>query len=210
MTFSTDVPNASQSPGQFPPQAKANWTRLQAMINGDHQFNNTQPAPNNDGYHKVVHWVNQVGAFGDGTPANIVGTGQLYTKNFNSTQHMFYRSGTTNVEIPITPVPIWAYVSFIGSSAAIQGTAFNCTVVRTNSGRYTLTFAPALPSANYVPVIQHMRNTALVRAGLIGTVVPSTTYSDSVTASTLKIQFTDGAANFEDPLRVMVAIVGGW
>lgn len=50
MTFDPNVPNGSQSPGQFPAQNLTNYTRLKALINGNHVFNDT--AQPDDGIHK--------------------------------------------------------------------------------------------------------------------------------------------------------------
>jgi hypothetical protein len=52
MTFDPSVPNASQSPGLFPPQNSTNFNRLQTIIGADHVFNNT--AQTTDGVHKQV------------------------------------------------------------------------------------------------------------------------------------------------------------
>lgn len=53
MSFNTNVPNASQSPGLFPAQNGTNFTRLKAIIDNDHLFNDTADAAT-DGRHKQV------------------------------------------------------------------------------------------------------------------------------------------------------------
>lgn len=58
MSFNTVVPNAGQSPGIFPTQSNTNFSRLQALISGDHQFNNS--AAQNDGKHKQVTYIDRV------------------------------------------------------------------------------------------------------------------------------------------------------
>lgn len=57
MTFSTVVPNAGQSPGIFPAQNQTNFTRLKALINSEHVFNDTTQA--NDGCHRQMTLVNR-------------------------------------------------------------------------------------------------------------------------------------------------------
>lgn len=57
MSFNTIVPNGAQSPGIFPAQNNANFTRLQKIISGDHQFNNSVAA--NDGCHKQATYINK-------------------------------------------------------------------------------------------------------------------------------------------------------
>ena len=53
MTFNPNVPNLFQSPGVFPPQNNNNFARLKAIINHDHQFNDTEDIAT-DGVHKQV------------------------------------------------------------------------------------------------------------------------------------------------------------
>lgn len=160
MSYNTNVPDTSQSPANFPGQAATNWSRLKTLINADHQFNDSAAA--NDGYHKVVHWVNQSGAFGDNTPAPIAGVGQSYTKSVTTTgtsgattEHLMYHQGTGGLaanESCLSVCPVRAAINFDGVTMANTRWAFNCTVVRNSAGNYTLTFPTALPSANYIAI----------------------------------------------------------
>jgi hypothetical protein len=85
MTFNTNVPDASQSPGLFPTQNNTNFTRLQAIIAGDHQFNNTAPSapPNNDGVHKQVTLINRANPSSVPTGSNSMFYGKLATDTVN-------------------------------------------------------------------------------------------------------------------------------
>jgi hypothetical protein len=133
---------------------KNNFTYLQTDIGTDHNFT-TDPNADGDGYHTVIHYVNQSGALGGGTPAPIMGVGQLYTKTITNesgaAEQLFYQQGTdaTNAtECCLTVVPIRASVS-VNPAGAIQGTAFNATVAHTGTGAYTVTFPNPLPSEFY-------------------------------------------------------------
>ena len=57
MTFDSNVPNGSQSPGLFPSQNQTNMTRIKAIIQGDHVFNDSFAA--NDGVHNQSTYVNR-------------------------------------------------------------------------------------------------------------------------------------------------------
>lgn len=65
-----------------------NFQYLQTDIGTDHNFTgNTATAA--DGYHKVIHFVNQ-----GSDPSVVTNIGQLYTKTVGSTQQLFYESGS--------------------------------------------------------------------------------------------------------------------
>lgn len=57
MSYNQAIPNASQSPGLFPPQSVANFTRLKTIINADHVFNNAAQAT--DGLHRQTTLINR-------------------------------------------------------------------------------------------------------------------------------------------------------
>lgn len=95
MTFNVSVPNASQSPSVFPPQASTNWTRIRDNFNVDHNFLNT--FANNQGMHKQVNFLAKTSSsvplpidsngilFGYADP-NVIDPGtQLYWYNGNAT-----------------------------------------------------------------------------------------------------------------------------
>jgi len=76
MSFNPNVPNASQPPDLFPPQNATNFSRLQTIIQKDHQFNET--AQVTDGVHKQVTMIARALA----TPASLpAGTQALTWKN---------------------------------------------------------------------------------------------------------------------------------
>ena len=88
ISYNPDVPNPPNSPSVDVPLMKINTNAISSIIGIDHQtfnFPNT-----NSGYHKVIHFTNQ-----GSDPAQIVGTGQLYTKG--SDQVLWYENGNGNV-----------------------------------------------------------------------------------------------------------------
>jgi hypothetical protein len=106
-TYNAGVPNASQSPGQFPVQGQANFSRLKTIINTDHVFNDT--AVNfTDGIHRQVTMITR------DDPVAPLPSGQsaiLYSKlDANSRAQLWYYNGDvrTNLTavIPETIGPI--------------------------------------------------------------------------------------------------------
>lgn len=81
MTFSTNVPNAAFSPGLFPAENNTNFTRLKAIISGDHVFNDT--AAENDGIHNQVTLVNRDSPSALVAGANSMFYGRTATDNVN-------------------------------------------------------------------------------------------------------------------------------
>lgn len=75
MTFSTIVPNASQSPGLFPAQNNTNFTRLKSIIDADHLFTDTSAT--NQGAHRQVTFINRAVPVGLPIGTNAI----LYTAN---------------------------------------------------------------------------------------------------------------------------------
>src|SRR5258708_24372502 len=64
-----------------------NFQYLQTDLSVDHNFT-TNTATTADGYHKVIHFVNQ-----GGNPAPVAGVGQLYTVTSGGDQQLAYESG---------------------------------------------------------------------------------------------------------------------
>lgn len=94
MTFDALIPLASDSPGIFPAQSQANFTRLRDIIAADHQFNNSAAA--NDGYHNLIHMTPQA------PTGALAGVGRLYVKDVAGVIQLFYRD-SAGTEYEITP-----------------------------------------------------------------------------------------------------------
>lgn len=216
MTWDANKPSSSESPALAPAQIQTNWQRLQAIITADHFFATT--ADGSQGYHKVVRWINQ-----GSSPAYITNVGQTFTKSvtvtYDSTDitapQLFYRisDGTNQRESPISIVPILAFVNFDGTTAGSGSSqtirsSYNVTsVTRTtsSSGLYTITF-PSLPTNAYSVSITGMRNGS---GEVFGYVNGSTTYTDSVNTTTLKIGFQSSGGNLRDVVMGNVIVFGG-
>ena len=193
MTFSTAVPAATDSPAIFPAQNQTNMTRLKTIVQADHQFNLTAAA--NDGYHNLIHMTIQ-------TPSGaLASTGRRYVKTSAGRVHAFYMDDT-GAEYQETPtMPIRAAVNFNGTGAIGNQSLrsqFNVTSVnKTSTGHYTVTFTTAMPDANYIVQLTGMRNSDLQA---LGYVQGDATYSNSVSTTTLKIQFLGGSSSTVDVL----------
>lgn len=196
MTYNPNLPQASDKIRNFPADVTTNnWPRLQTIVSADHQFN--LAAATNDGYHKIIHFVNQAGAFGDGTPVPISGVAQLYTKTIVGEQHLFLMPGTASNAVtdeqPISPCVARAYVNFDGTGAVgnqALRSAFNVlTVNKTGTGRYTISWAIAMPSsagvAQYCPLITGGRSSGPNVFGQVATGA----YNTNVTTTALNIEF---------------------
>ena len=218
MSYSTNIPNTNQSPSLFPGQAATNWTRLKTLVNADHQFNDGAAA--NDGYHKVVHWGNQVGALGDNTPAPIAGVGQLYTKSVTTTgtsgattEQLMYHQGTGGLaanEASLSVCPVRAAINFNGATLAVRW-AYNCTVASAVVGAnttYTITFTSALPSVNYVAVISAGREDS-VFSPMVGQHAP-VAYATAHTTGAFQFTISNGQnVGIGTATVINVVIMGG-
>jgi hypothetical protein len=201
MTFNAAVPLNSDSPGIFPAQNQTNMARLQTLLGADHQFNLTAAA--NDGWHNVVHLTQQA-------PSGVLAaTGRLYAKSSASRIHAFYMDDT-GAEYQMTPtMPIRAAVNFNGTGAngvKTMRSQFNvASVTKTATGAYTIAFTTAMPDANYIVMATGMR--ATVGDISNGQVTGDTTYSNSVTTTSVKVQFNGGSSSLADVLMGNIIIL---
>lgn len=203
MTYNVTVPNASQSPSLLPGQANANFTRLKELINADHVFNDTMQTT--DGVHRQCTLIDRADpvSLPSGTDAILYSwedaSGQSQLKLYNGTSIF-----------QITP-GIVAAVNFDGRSSTpdvnrIRGTALNVSgIVRNGAGLYTITFSSAMPDANYIISGMGMRNE--VGAVSAPCVLGDTTYSNSITAGSVKILFAGGGTNGQDVIMGSIIIM---
>ena len=96
MTFDPNVPNASQSPGLFPPQNNTNFARLKTIINADHVFNDSPQAT--DGVHRQCTMIARAMPVGLPTGTNAI----LYTwlDSLSRAQLRFYNGA---LDFQLTP-----------------------------------------------------------------------------------------------------------
>jgi hypothetical protein len=84
-----------------------NFQYLQTDLSTDHNFTGNT-ATSGDGYHKIIHFVNQ-----GSDPSVVTNIGQLYTKTVGATQQLFYENGLGQV----------SQISATATSATAKGTA---------------------------------------------------------------------------------------
>ncbi len=77
-------------------------------------------------------------------------------------------------------------------------------VVKNSTGNYTVNISPTLPNNNYVVQLTGMRDSNLQALGYI---LGNATYGNSVTTSSLKIQFLGGSSSSVDVLMGNVTIL---
>lgn len=216
MTWSASIPNASASPASFPTQAQTNWSRLQAIITADHLFSTSSSS--DQGYHKIVHWVNQGGDLGDNSPAPSTGVGQLYTKTVTTTgisatagagEHLCYQRGTNGAalqEASLSACPVRASVNFDSRSsngAATINWGFNVAdVQRTAEGRYTINFTTDLPSTYYIVT------GSVVQASIVTATRSATVVSRVKAVGSVQITCSSQGGNL-DPDSFDIVIYGG-
>jgi len=107
MTFNPAIPLNSDSPGIFPAQSQANFTRLQTIMSSDHQFNLTAAA--NDGWHTLIHLIPQA-------PSGILAnTGRAYVKSTGGLIQFFYMDDA-GTEYQLTPQSVTEVSKIIGTA----------------------------------------------------------------------------------------------
>ena len=183
MTFNAAIPLNSDSPSIFPTQSQTNYARLQTLLGADHQFNLSAAA--NDGYHTLVPLIPQAPS------GALASRGRLYGKSSAGRIHQFYMD-SSGTEYQISPtMPIRAAVAFDGTGV-IQGTAYNVSsVTQLSTGSFTITFANAMPDANYFVQVTGMRaGTGDVCNGSI----LGGTFGSNVTTGLVKVMFTGGSS----------------
>ena len=199
MTFSTQVPVASQSPQLFPAQANVNFTRLKTIINADHVFNDSTQTT--DGVHRQVTLINRA------TPVSLpVGTnGIMYSflDGAGQTQLRFYNG---NTDVQITGSNILAMVNFNGISGAVIRKQFNVSsITRLSTGKYKLTFTNSLPNTNYIVTFGGMRDQEDLS---VGCVTGDSTYGNSVKTNELYVSFYGSTSSERDVFMGNIVIFG--
>lgn len=82
-------------------------------------------------------------------------------------------------------------------------------IVRTGTGLYTITFASALPSANYLVLGGAIRNNASASSELLFEVQASTSLTSVKSTTTLKIMTRSDGGTAHDPLQAWFVCFGG-
>lgn len=210
--YTPAIPQLTDIPSQSAPLFAANYSYLQSWGNKDHNFS-SNTANATDGYHKVIHNINQAGTYGDNTPAPIVGIGQLYTKTIAGSQQLFYHQGTgatANNEAALSVAPVRAAVLFDGTGAILNaGNAkFNVTsVTKTGFPTYIVNFTLALPSNFYFWQMTGFDNSG---NPVIAAPRKSGTYGTFITTTSIEVQFLNqNGTNITGLTAGSVIIFGG-
>lgn len=113
MTFDPAIPKAAQSPGLFPAQNNTNYTRLKAIINHDHVFNDTEQV-DTDGIHRQMTLVSRAHPVSLPTGVNSM----LYSFS-GTTQQLWFYDGSTNFQL--TPPQDLYPIRVVGSASVTAG-----------------------------------------------------------------------------------------
>jgi len=150
MTFSVNVPVATQSPGLFPAQMNTDLSRLKLIIEGNHQFNDTVGVPNTDGFHNRVDYINP--AIIPTIPAGANATGYSFITTMGTA---IPRSETFTLTAQGSMITSGCRASVVfsgtaGAGAATMHSSYNVTsVTNVGTGLYDITFSFNLANANY-------------------------------------------------------------
>lgn len=203
MTFNPSIPLTGDSPGIFPAQSQANFTRLQTIIEQDHQFNNT--AETNDGWHNIVHLTAQA-PVAAGPPA----AGRLYAQASGLGRlHAFYMDDTpgTSLQYQITPtMPIRAAVNF---TMTTRNSQYNVSsITRLSIGAYQIFFTTAMPDTNYIVQVSGQATALGVGDIVIGGVAGNggVPYGNAIQTTFVVVIFVNGSGSLVDPTTGHVTI----
>lgn len=155
MSFNIIVPNGAQSPGIFPAQNNANFSRLQTLIAGDHQFNNSVAA--NDGCHKQATYINKPT---DQLPVTALPTGtnlMSFTKNASDNVPDLWLFDGTN------PQYQYSWRELTGTIALNQTTFTDIVVIPNNSFGQVFLFI-TVATIPYCQLIYFAANAATLNA----------------------------------------------
>lgn len=206
MTFSTNVPNANQSPGLFPAQMNTDLIRLKAIVQGNHQFNDTIGVPNSDGFHNRVDYINP--ALAPTIPVGADATGYSFLTNLGTPTNRTETFTRTTQGGMITS-GCRAAVSFqgrIGAGACTIHSSYNLAalnpVLNTGTpGRYRITFNFDMPTNRYVIQCTSNSPQLYICEGILNKNVGSCEVWGFVTST--------GAANEGNGFNFNVFIFGG-
>lgn len=194
MSYDPNVPNASQSPGLFPPQNGTNFSRLKTIINADHVFSDASTG--GEGFHKQCTMIARA------IPAGVIPGGAnsiLYTfvDSFGQSQLGFY-NGTINY--PITSFRMLAAVNFNGLGSTGDKTirsSYNVSSVnKTDTGSYQINFATNLANTDY---IVHVTGKGAGQNGISnGAVRGNASYNTVVQVGFVQVVFNGSGSNLLD------------
>ncbi len=189
-TYNTTCPDATQTPGDFPPQANANFQVLLDEINRDHIFNATPAPGDNSGSHRQITLTNQAPIVSLPPATNgVIYLNSSLPVHFNGSQQAVLARAS-------------AFITWDPSGVA-QGTPFNATVALFSAGIYTVTFAAPLPSMNVAYAL------SVIQSGTSVRVVSPVVYGGASSVASWRVSFQSGTSVFTSFDRASLIIFGG-
>ena len=202
MTFNATKPNASESPSLAPGQIQTNWSRLQTIIDKDHQFNAS--AATNDGLHKRVSLMNGNQASLPAGSNAVMYSNSVSLSTGVTRNEVFVRNASQNMLL----APRAACSFTVSGTTPTIEFSFNVnTVVRNSIGVYTITFTGALPSAKYAAFSMAQPSFG---GGIAGnTLIMQYGSGTPRTTTQLSLDMRDAAGALRDPVICSVFVFGG-
>lgn len=210
MTYQTNIPNASQSPGLFPNQANDNFTRLKTIVSANHKFNDS--AATDDGYHQLIKILPTSTTDIPNDPT----VGQTFVNAADASNQLWHKDGNNNI-YQITPtIPIRAACNFDGLATSPITPRYSmnvASIVRNSAGDYTINFITPMPSLNYIVTIngQYQTNNRYFFGTIVGGTfgVPNTVISLNIACVSISISGGFATAVQSNAPNVCVTIMGG-
>lgn len=201
MSYS-DVPLSTQRIFQTQPLIRTNFQMIKDGLQQDHVFDNNVPGQA-EGTHKTVSLA------GVAEPSSLpAGCDSVLFLGTDNALKLYPGPGLQSRNLSIYSISAAANFSGLGATGLIvPRSSFNCSINKTATGRYTITFTTPLLSNDYIVHLTTMRNGTDNQGW--GGIVSSNTYTDSVTTTTLRIYTTDSGGNFADSLMVNLIVFGG-
>lgn len=217
MTWNANTPRGDLLPVDERPRFQGNFTYTETTLQNDHYFDEDT---DHDGHHKAV-------VFTDIADTGIALTGNDPTNLPMSTEGMFYVRPKTSAEAPDGQFSEPFYMMNDGARNQFMQLGFramatvdvgaspgftitekyihNCSVTRDSVGLYTVTFTTQMPTDNYI-----VMGTAIGKSttAYLLTVKPDPVLANVLDATQVKIRTGTPTATL-DPIRFMVAIIGG-
>lgn len=215
MTWNQSWPEGNKSVKDNRPRGNNNMQYIQAKMRLDHFWDEDATK---DGYHKQVDMPNLAV---DPVALPSVGVnGQIYVRQKTVAQapdaqisEPFFAS-VNGASLLYNQLGFRALVHFQGrSSNGLCTLKYNhnfTSVNRTAEGRYTFTFAQAMPSANYIVLGSGIRNSSSTENTGLLSMIAAQSKASVMTDLLFNMLFTRNTENdLEDPLFGWVAVIGG-
>jgi len=145
--YTTDIPLSTNKPSVDQPNMQTNTNSINSIIGTDHITFEQATGSGVDGYHTVIHFLDQ----GSTDPATTTGFGQIFTKTISGDQQLFYQSGNGVITqlTNSTGVPFNAPTILMGTFAS-TGSFTNISAIPANVYGYIIFYHLGSPSATQI------------------------------------------------------------